>query len=32
LAPYLRGAFIEPEVLGSDHAPIGVELDPAVVV
>ena len=28
--PYLRGAFIQPKVLGSDHAPIGVELDPAV--
>jgi len=31
VAPYLRGAFIEPEVLGSDHAPIGVELDPTVL-
>lgn len=30
VAPYLRGAFIQPDVLGSDHAPIGVELDPAV--
>ena len=26
--PFLRGAFIQPEVLGSDHAPVGVELDP----
>lgn len=30
LRPLLRGAFIQPEVLGSDHAPIGVDLDPAV--
>ncbi|PRQ06605.1 exodeoxyribonuclease III [Enhygromyxa salina] len=30
LRPFLRGAFIQPDVLGSDHAPIGVELDPAV--
>lgn len=30
VAPYLRGAFIEAHVPGSDHAPIGVELDPAV--
>jgi exodeoxyribonuclease III len=30
VAPFLRGAFIQPEVPGSDHAPIGVELDPAV--
>lgn len=30
LRPFLRGAFIQPQVLGSDHAPIGVELDPAV--
>jgi exodeoxyribonuclease-3 len=28
--PWLRGAFIQPHVLGSDHAPIGVELDPRV--
>lgn len=28
--PWLRGAFIQPEVPGSDHAPIGVELDPGV--
>lgn len=30
--PYLRGAFIQPQVLGSDHAPVGVDLDPAVFV
>ncbi|PRQ05347.1 Exodeoxyribonuclease [Enhygromyxa salina] len=30
LRPFLRGAFIQPEVQGSDHAPVGVELDPAV--
>ncbi len=30
LAPLLRGAFIQREVGGSDHAPIGVELDPCV--
>jgi exodeoxyribonuclease-3 len=28
LAPLLRGAFIQPNVVGSDHAPIGVDLDP----
>jgi exodeoxyribonuclease-3 len=30
LEPYLRAAFIQPHVGGSDHAPVGVELDPAV--
>ena len=30
LRPFLRGAFIQPEVLGSDHAPVGVELDASV--
>jgi exodeoxyribonuclease-3 len=30
LAPLLRGAFIQPHVRGSDHAPIGVDLDPSV--
>ena len=25
--PYLRRAFIEPHVRGSDHCPVGVELD-----
>ena len=30
LRPFLRGAFIQPQVLGSDHAPIGLDLDPAV--
>jgi exodeoxyribonuclease-3 len=27
---FVRHAFIEPEVQGSDHCPIGVDLDPAV--
>lgn len=31
LQPFLRGAFIQPQVLGSDHAPVGVELDPAAL-
>lgn len=31
-APYLRGGFIWPHVRGSDHCPIGVELDPGVTV
>ncbi|MFV8752186.1 exodeoxyribonuclease III [Nannocystaceae bacterium ST9] len=30
LAPLLRDAFIQREVEGSDHAPIGVDLDPSV--
>jgi exonuclease III len=28
---YVQQAFIRPEVRGSDHCPVGVELDPAVV-
>jgi exodeoxyribonuclease III len=28
--PYLRGAFLKPEVAGSDHCPAGVDLDDAV--
>ena len=28
---YLRKAFIWPHVLGSDHCPIGVDLDPAIM-
>lgn len=28
--PYLRGAFVHPEVKGSDHCPVGVEVDPAI--
>ena len=27
LLPSVRSAFIEPEVLGSDHCPVGIELD-----
>ena len=30
LRPFLRAAFIQPQVMGSDHAPIGVDLDPGV--
>ena len=30
-APFLRGAFHQPEVMGSDHCPIGIDLDRAVV-
>lgn len=30
VAPYLRHAFLRPEVQGSDHCPAGVDLDPAV--
>jgi exodeoxyribonuclease-3 len=26
LRPHLQRAWIEPEVLGSDHCPVGVEL------
>ena len=29
--PYVRAAFHLPEVRGSDHCPIGVDLDPAVL-
>ena len=28
--PFVRNAFIEPHVEGSDHCPIGVDLDPAI--
>ena len=28
--PFVRNAFIEPDVQGSDHCPIGVDLDPAI--
>jgi len=31
LMPFLKAAFIWPEVTGSDHCPVGVELDPAVM-
>ena len=27
---FVRGAFIEPDVMGSDHCPIGIDVDPAV--
>lgn len=30
-APHLRAAFLQPEVKGSDHCPVGVELDDAVI-
>jgi len=29
-ARYLRGAFIHPQVRGSDHCPVGVDVDPAI--
>ena len=29
--PFLRGAAIHPEVMGSDHCPISVDLDPAIL-
>ena len=28
--PFVKNAFIEPDTLGSDHCPIGVDLDPAI--
>jgi len=28
---YVRGAFILPDVRGSDHCPVGVDLDPAIL-
>jgi len=28
--PYVRAGFIQPHVAGSDHCPIGVDVDPAV--
>jgi exodeoxyribonuclease III len=31
LAPHVRGAFIQARVKGSDHAPIGVDIDDAAV-
>jgi exodeoxyribonuclease-3 len=27
---FVRGAFIHPEVTGSDHCPVGVDVDPAI--
>jgi len=29
-APFVQEAFIHPEVTGSDHAPVGVRVDPAI--
>jgi exodeoxyribonuclease-3 len=29
--PFVKRAFIEPSVRGSDHAPVGVEIDDAIV-
>ena len=29
--PFVRRAFIQPDVLGSDHCPVGVDLDPAIL-
>jgi len=28
--PFVRGAFIWPQVKGSDHCPVGVEVDPGI--
>ena len=28
---YVRGAFLQPKVRGSDHCPVGVEVDPAIL-
>jgi exodeoxyribonuclease-3 len=28
---FVRGAFIRPEVTGSDHCPVGVEVDSAIL-
>ena len=28
--PFLRGAFIHPKATGSDHVPVGVDMDPAI--
>ena len=28
--PFVRGAFLKPEVTGSDHCPAGVDVDPAI--
>ena len=28
---FARGAFLSPDVLGSDHCPVGMDLDPAVL-
>ncbi|MCK5688195.1 exodeoxyribonuclease III [Myxococcota bacterium] len=30
--PFLKGGFILPEVMGSDHCPLGVELDESILV
>jgi exodeoxyribonuclease-3 len=27
---FVRGAFIHPQVTGSDHCPVGVDVDPAI--
>jgi exodeoxyribonuclease-3 len=27
---FVRGGFIQPDVMGSDHCPLGVDLDPAI--
>jgi len=29
--PFVRGAFLWPHVLGSDHCPVGVDVDPAIL-
>jgi exodeoxyribonuclease-3 len=29
--PFLRRAFLQPHVMGSDHCPVGVDVDPAIL-
>jgi exodeoxyribonuclease-3 len=29
---FVRGAFLQPKVMGSDHCPVGVDVDPAILV
>ncbi|MSP25300.1 MAG: exodeoxyribonuclease III [Myxococcales bacterium] len=29
--PFVRGAFISPKVMGSDHCPVGIDVDDAIV-
>ena len=27
---FVRDAFLQPDVMGSDHCPVGVDVDPAI--
>ena len=29
--PFVRGAFHQPKVMGSDHCPVGIEVDEAII-